>query len=547
MNYIKKWRSAVFLQIKKIRPRSLVFLILFTCLLLIPSFLAILCQQITTYRSNECAVTLYEKDGTVIASEEGLVESAARYSLLESFYKIHTNKKEIAYAPGNPEQDHYIVADVSLNGVKTTLNCYFSLDGTSDYLIDQNGKIYTLSSVYTKKFLASAHAASFYEASVPPMLTTIDNDTIPYSKMNWSYRNLEEKFVSVTNQNPDAASSYEITGAIGLRFEQNPDQCLVSVYEQGRLIYEGALGGVASVSVSSQSELFIRVNATWKQKDAADFFGSVQYEFTARIRNRSDFSLSADTVYPGEWVLLTATNISDPTRISFSADWCQTPTFYKSDSTVYTLLAIPDNTEKTSLQFEISYGASAQTFRIALLPKPKNNTVWEKKDFISPDLISKNLSSEYAAATASIGTLPNSPPLFYDAFAVPDETKFTVGYRYGDSVTSTQVLLVGTEYRSNVASEAVPALNHGVVVQTGYTPLLGAYVVIDHGCGLRTYYCHLSRADVSYGDTVQRGQSIGVTGSSGLATTNGFLLITTINDAIIDPSSIVGHTILRIT
>lgn len=43
-------------------------------------------------------------------------------------------------------------------------------------------------------------------------------------------------------------------------------------------------------------------------------------------------------------------------------------------------------------------------------------------------------------------------------------------------------------------------------------------VVIDHGNGYRTLYWHLHRIDVAIGDTVARGQPIGMAGSSGCAT-----------------------------
>lgn len=43
----------------------------------------------------------------------------------------------------------------------------------------------------------------------------------------------------------------------------------------------------------------------------------------------------------------------------------------------------------------------------------------------------------------------------------------------------------------------------------------GRYIVIDHGDGVRTYYCHLSERYVNVGDTVKQGQIIGKSGSTG--------------------------------
>lgn len=46
----------------------------------------------------------------------------------------------------------------------------------------------------------------------------------------------------------------------------------------------------------------------------------------------------------------------------------------------------------------------------------------------------------------------------------------------------------------------------------------GEYIAIDHGNGVRTYYCHLSSRNVNVGDTVKQGQIIGKSGSTGNST-----------------------------
>ncbi len=63
----------------------------------------------------------------------------------------------------------------------------------------------------------------------------------------------------------------------------------------------------------------------------------------------------------------------------------------------------------------------------------------------------------------------------------------------------------------------VPASNDGVVVLARYFGIYGNAVVLDHGYGLMTLYAHLSTLDVKLGQSVTRGQTLGLSGETGLA------------------------------
>ncbi len=63
----------------------------------------------------------------------------------------------------------------------------------------------------------------------------------------------------------------------------------------------------------------------------------------------------------------------------------------------------------------------------------------------------------------------------------------------------------------------VPAANAGEVIFADVMGIYGQCVIIDHGLGLMTLYAHLSSIDVETGDMVQRDQTIGKSGMTGLA------------------------------
>lgn len=65
---------------------------------------------------------------------------------------------------------------------------------------------------------------------------------------------------------------------------------------------------------------------------------------------------------------------------------------------------------------------------------------------------------------------------------------------------------------------AVLAANRGRVALVGDFFFAGRFVVLDHGLGLYTLYFHLDRLEATKGSLVERGQQLGVVGSTGRAT-----------------------------
>ena len=63
----------------------------------------------------------------------------------------------------------------------------------------------------------------------------------------------------------------------------------------------------------------------------------------------------------------------------------------------------------------------------------------------------------------------------------------------------------------------VTAANRGVVLHAADLGIFGNCVIVDHGLGVQSLYGHLSSIDVKAGDTVAKGQTLGRSGTTGLA------------------------------
>jgi murein DD-endopeptidase MepM/ murein hydrolase activator NlpD len=70
---------------------------------------------------------------------------------------------------------------------------------------------------------------------------------------------------------------------------------------------------------------------------------------------------------------------------------------------------------------------------------------------------------------------------------------------------------------ASTAGVTIPAANRGRVVYAGDLGIYGQCVLIDHGLGVASLYGHLSHLTVAAGDSVEKGQSIGRSGETGLA------------------------------
>ncbi|MDH5446417.1 MAG: peptidoglycan DD-metalloendopeptidase family protein [Gammaproteobacteria bacterium] len=75
----------------------------------------------------------------------------------------------------------------------------------------------------------------------------------------------------------------------------------------------------------------------------------------------------------------------------------------------------------------------------------------------------------------------------------------------------------------------------GKVIRTGDYFFTGGTVFLDHGQGLITMYCHLSKTDVKAGDILKQGEKIGEVGSTGRVSGPHLHWVVTLNNTKVEP------------
>lgn len=115
-------------------------------------------------------------------------------------------------------------------------------------------------------------------------------------------------------------------------------------------------------------------------------------------------------------------------------------------------------------------------------------------------------------------------------------SQFGSGRVFNGRVSSSHL---GTDYRGAVG-DPIFAANRGVVALVASFFLAGNVVYIDHGNGLVTGYFHMSQPKVATGDTVARGQEIGLVGATGRVTGPHLHWSARFGALTIDPADLLG-------
>ena len=95
-----------------------------------------------------------------------------------------------------------------------------------------------------------------------------------------------------------------------------------------------------------------------------------------------------------------------------------------------------------------------------------------------------------------------------------------------------------THFGYDLASTAAAPITAAAAGRVAFADELGIYgncVLVDHGLGLGTLYGHLSRIDVAPGDAIERGETLGLSGATGLAGGDHLHFAILVGGSYVDP------------
>lgn len=170
--------------------------------------------------------------------------------------------------------------------------------------------------------------------------------------------------------------------------------------------------------------------------------------------------------------------------------------------TVRTLLAFPHRANPAS-----GRPARARRLRVSKVFTARPDSLTEAR-----------VERENAEARAIGRHAHQTPQLWTEPFIRPRTSRITSGFGSGRLFNGRLSSSHGGVDFAGQPGDPVRAANRGVVALVDNFFLAGNVVYVNHGAGVVTGYFHLTRALVAVGDTVERGQEIGLVGATGRVT-----------------------------
>ena len=500
--------------------------------------------------SPDISVSLYDADGKLIDStttQEDIVDASP---LVSVFYKLSFSKVR-AQKPAEFDKKQNMSYTITYGSQKNTYKCYFEEDSTLSYLEDESGGFFSPDALAYSIFLSSEYSETIYEGAVPPTLFTPLNEEILPNDVEWNYILADgSERLSKSYTLTDEVLTYRIAGAINVSFARKPDVCAITVKSlSGNTIFSGSPEDLASLTVEENTELLVSVNAKWKRGSDSTSYGYQHYDFKIICAEPSTFSISSTEAVGGQILLLTVSDVDDVDSIfyapsttlddeeddaSLKALYAYSPIFVKDGSNAYGLLPIPADIPDTEFTFSLSCGISKESITVSLKKSVPTSVTTDSA------MITDAQKAEFARILFYLKHSRSNALLLKGDFAFPDTYGFTQTQKYNARINESFTLLGNSYTAGSKIGISVKSASIGIVSEVGYSPLLGNYVIVDHGMGILTWYCGLSDVSVYESDIVKKGDPIGRAGSSSLLCENGVNIICSVGGILVDPTELVG-------
>ena len=528
--------------------QSKILAILCAVAIFIPSVVAIISYNTTNREpvsdKNVRTVSVSDLAGTEFSFEKGNSENDD--AVIELFLSMNESAEKVSALPDPLVGTPFFKVTMNSAQKKADYQYYFSTDAAEAYYLDESGDAYRIEKEQAEKFIQSRYAVSLYSAaSVPALYVSGQPSLLPVSAQ-WKYKNTAGEFVDNSPAVSQHAQTLSLEGGLDLVFSMAPDNFNVKVTDAatGEVKFNDQYDKISALSIDKSTTLSVEITAKWYEDKSRDYFGEMNYVFSADISAPAAFYLGETEIQTGEFTVISATNVTDPSKISFtsSPDIGYTPTFFVEDGIAVGLIPIRCELKAGEYTFTVKYGGVTENLTLNVTQRPVRLFNYDVSASIVNATRTEKTIADFKDAMADVVTSASPTRLWDGLFseAVRQKSTYdgviTTGFGHSRKILANGVTYTheGVDYITSSGS-SIYAINNGKVLFAGYTELGGNTIVIEHGYGLKSWYSHLSEIKVAEGDTVAKDDVIGVAGSSGFTKQTGVHAGLTVFDVPVSP------------
>ena len=501
--------------------------VIFVLLLFIPTYLAV-AEYVTSQsagigdsRSVEM-MRITDPEGTEYSFEGEVSGDGSGMKEIEFLTSVNKNAREQQNLPDALASARVFRVTYKSFNKTCDYEYYFSDDPDAAFYRDPEGKVFKITQEDAGEFLCKDYAACLYKGSEYPVLTVGGETVLPLS-LDWRYQLFNGTYRPMETPTTASSLTYRMNARFALSFNLEPDVMAVSVYDGDSLIYDGTYAGLSQISVDETKLLRFHIEAKWYEIEGKEGQGEGIYDFMGRVNAPASFYLNVNSVDRGEFCVVTVKDKPEDADVTFVSepDIGYKPVFVEDGDYYRALVPLKTDLAGGDYVFTLSCDGVTQeltlnvnekeflgvnyTIATAILNATRTEaTLASFDETMRPVAQSLKVAADHMFSGVFLEGVPMGAQLFtgFGRFrTINDDAKST--YQH-----------MGVDYLVMEDSQ-ITAVNDGVVVYVGSTDLSGNIIVVEHGLGLKSWYCHLNEPIVSVGDTVRKGDVIASSGATG--------------------------------
>ena len=539
---------------KNIDFKKILLFALGLVLLFIPTYIAI-----ASYNSQRPSENLPTVSTLTISDPEGRTSTVTSDNdpngVFEMFNSINASGTPVSSLPDSLAGNGFLLVTFSTPDSHQSYKYYFTTSSSDCYYADPTGKIYKIAINRAKEFLGSSYSVYLYKTATPPVLTASGTSVISATAMEWYYLVSGGTYQQYDYQpSTNDSLTYDVGNNFTFNFSIAPSDSNLKVFNADELLYDGGINDLHDLKLTRNSTLRFLITASWAQAGESEYYGNASYEFNALVLAPAEFKIGESVIEHGDIVAISGVNVTNPAdiKVTFEPQLANgfEPKFYADGELVHALIPFSYDVPNGEYKITVTYGITTQTLNLTVGESRYGFNKAATKYSASEAVISTFYAEDDIAAYNSVRSdiCKNTEELKYFSGAF-------INYETAGTLTSKKSTIKLGFTRENILKDGrtfkhtgidfevsagvdVPAMSSGKVVYAGFCDVLGNFVVVDHGYGLKTWYAHLSEISVSVGDIVRTSQSLGKTGNTGFIIDNRLHVEFTLGDISVAPFSI---------